>query len=458
MNDILEQLKQIRSLYKSVPTPDVQTSERYAWIIVKAIKQHAEELGGLTCRQLLADAMRMYGEGGATSAVLQRPSRLYSQILRAATVVAATFPEFRFMAFLNLWNPSQWLTAEDFEKTTAPRLNPQNPGAPAVQAYASLAERVTKTALQAMLLRPQDVPASFQLPLQHPLTGVGEWFGYHAVKPMIVTQVTMSEVRGRRMYFARLTSPAGEEVMADTHLLRPNALLANIAADGAAPARHYVNVGQVYDVLLRDRQRKNDNDNHDDNADDCHAASRPPYRLADAVLSQRQVADAFDVVEGYVDKVDAARGHIHVYDGFSRHFVSSGQRFVRAKEGHLVAFVPIIPQGNKFKSAIIVSSQPTIAFPHREISVKYIDEAKGYCSWELTDKTNPVIEKLSPLQLAAGETAEPHTQGYARLDDLRAALSSLPGAPALAVGTILTPLIFLKRGKDGKKRPVLRFV
>lgn len=439
-NNILEQLRQIRSMYLSVENPDSQLAERYAWIITKGIKQHGAELGGLTCRQLLADAMKMYvGE----QPLLQRPSRLYSQLLRSAMVVAEKFPEFHFVNFLNHWNPSQWLMPEDYEKVTVEKFNPQNPNMPLVQSYLPLAERVTKASLQAMLMRPQEMPATFQLPLQ----GAEGWYGYHPVMQMVVTQVTMSEVRGRRMYFARLASASGEEVMAGTHLLRPNPLLAGNSAGNSvgngAPARHYVNIGQVYNVLLRDRQK-------DENADNAQSS----LRLVDAMLSESTLPEIFDVVEGYVEKIDSAHNHIHIYDCWSRHFVCAYQRFVNAREGEMVTFVPIVPLHSKFKSAIIVPQSqlkaPASAFLRREIKVTRIDEEKGYCMWELVDKSNPVSEQLSPLQLSEGLTSEEHTTGFARLDEVRSLCSSL------AVGTLLTALIYLRRGKDGKKRPVLR--
>lgn len=443
MSDILQQLKELRSLFISAETTDRQIAERYAWIIVKAIKQHASELGSLACRQLLAEAMKMFvGE----QPLLQRPSRLYSQFLRSAMLVAEKFPEFHFVNFLNHWNPSQFLMPEDYEKVTVEKFNPMNPNSPNVQTYLSLTERITKTALQAQLLRPDELPTTFQLPVARG----GEWYGYHPVTQMVVTQVSMSEVRGRRMYFARLSSASGEEVMAESHLLRPNPFVAD--GNGGAPARHYVNVGQMYNVLLRDRQ-------NGDGADERQS----PYRLVDAVLSAMTLPEAFDVVEGYVERVDSSHNHVHIYDSWSRHFVLSYQRFVNVREGEMVAFVPVVPLRSKFKSAILVPPAQLVnrdtgerlavtPFPRREVKVTRIDEEKGYCMWELLDKSQPITEQLSPLQLSEGLTSETCTTGFARLDELRTL------CPSFAVGTTLTALIYLRRGKDGKKRPVLRKV
>lgn len=417
--NILTQLQELRTLYAEAMPTDHKVIEQYAWIICKSINRHAEELGALACRQLLADLMRM---------PLPRPSMLYSSVLWAATKVASLYTDFHFVPFLNMWNPTMNLRPEDFER----RKSTDNEGEGThpqqmqeVRTFPSLAERMVRCCMEAQLIRPEE---------KHNFT-LNDWYGFHSIEPMVVTKVSQSEVKGRKMYFAQLTSQTGIEVITEAHTLRTNPLTLQ-------EGRHYANVGQLYNVLLRDKQDGSD------------------VRVIDAVLSAQPLTAVFPVQTGYVEHIDHEHGHVHIFDNLSRHFVSSGQRFLKVSERQFVSFVPIVPLKSKFKSAIVVPpivpvGTPTTAvqdvllqtFPPREIRITFINKEKQYVAWELVDASQPITEQLSALQLSQGETSPSFDKGYINLPDAQNIF------PNLAVGQTLKAIIYLRRGKDKAKRP-----
>ena len=393
--DILSKLNELRTLFAEAAPTDARVQEQYAWLICKGINRHAQELGALLCRQLLADAMRL---------PLSKPSLLYSSLLWSATKVANTFTEFHYVPFLNLWKPDQNLRPEDFQQGKS------EDG----KTFPSLSERMVRTMLTAQLMRPEEQPAF----------ALEQTFGFHQIKDMVVTKVSQSEVKGRKMFFVQLTDAEGQVVMAEAHALRPNPLM-------PSERKHYVNVGQLYRVLLRDKQ----------DGTEC--------RLVDAVLSAQPLHEVFPVETGYVEHLDAEHGHIHVYDAHSRHFVSSGQRFVKASVGQFVRFIPIVPRQSAFKSAIILGTATMEDFPMREIRIVQVNPEKQYYLWELTDVSQPITETLSPLQLEKGETSPSFTKGFINMDEAHRWVGGL------AQGQLLRAVVFLKRGRDKQKRPVV---
>jgi len=396
---VLTQLKNIRALYADAAPTDKKRVEEYAWIVCKGINKCAEELGGLMCRQLLADIMHM---------PIERPSVLYSSILWSATKVATLFPEFHFVPFLNIWGANDNLRTEDFEQKK------DKDG----KVFPSLAERMVKTVLLAEMIRPDEQPTQ-EINVQA--------FGYHPVAEMVVTKLIQAEVKGRKMWFANLISAEGMETSVEMHSLRRSPLI-------QSTERHYVNVGQLYNVVLKDK------------------ANSEEVRVVDAVLSQRSLVDAFPSCVGYVENYDSQNEHIHIYDGHSRHFVSSGQRFIKAEKGQLVTFVPIIPQKNLFKTAIIVKSQQSQdemlnGFPLRDVRITNANSEKGYYSWQLLDEKSPITEILSPLQIAKGELSPSFTNGFVNMDVAKKYI------PNINVGDVVKAIVFLRRGKDKQKRP-----
>ncbi|MDO4191333.1 MAG: hypothetical protein Q4D14_06590 [Bacteroidales bacterium] len=399
-NTLLEQFEALHELYKEANPTELKDIEQYAKIICLVLTQNTEELGALKCRQLLAEAMKLD---------LKRPSYHYSSILWAACKVASTFTEFHFVPFLNLWNPTDNLRQEDYKQSK------DKEG----KLYPSLAERMTKLCRQAQLIRPEE-KTTFTL---------SKTFGYTSICPMLVTKVTTAEKNHRKLHFVRLSLSNGVEVEAEAHALRANPL-------EPSDKRHYVNVGQVYNVLLREKSEPKS------------------YRLVDAVLSKQHITEVFTCQVGYVEHIDKEHGHIHIYDGFSRHFVSEGQKFIRCAEGDFVSFIPVVPRESRFKKAIIVTTTQTQhtlyeQFPPREVIITYVNEEKNFCRWELTNPDKPVVEQLSPLQVAEGETPTPFTAGFIDIDKLQS--WSVP----VVKGQKFECIIFLKRNKEKHKFPML---
>lgn len=397
--NLMCQLSQLQAQYAGQLPPDQRAVEQYAWVICKALNRHTDELGALSCRQWLSELMRM---------PLPRPSALYSSVLWAAVKVAKTFTDFHFVPFLNLWDPSLNLRPEDYQQGRS------DDG----KVFPSLAERMTRCCLTAQLVRPSELP-QFSLP---------QTFGFRPVQPMIVTRVNQAESNGRKLFFVHLIGLDGTEVQAEAHALRANPLTAS------PDRRHYVNPCQLYNVLLRDHPTGNE------------------LRLQDAVLSDRPISDVFPVETGFVGHVDVEHGHIHVFDHQSRHFVSSGQRFVQAGVKQFVRFIPIVPNNSTFKTALIVPhnmSQAELAesFGPRQIRITQVNTERNYCRWELIDPSQPVSEQLSSLQLSNGEVSPSFTSGFINLDAAREM------CPTLEAGQEVRAIMFLRRGSDHQKRP-----
>lgn len=398
--DLIKQIRELSILFKETKPTDPKTIEQYVLLICKGIYMHAEQIGATTCRQLLADAMKM---------PIRKPSYCYSSLLWAATKMAQVFTEFHFVPFLNLWNPTN-LREEDRQTKR------MQDG----KLFPSLEERMVRFYFLAHLLRPEEQP-TFDLERR---------FGFHDIKVMLVTRVKQADVKGRKMYFVKLMASDGTEAETELHTLRTNPL-------ATSTKKNYVNVGQIYDVILKDKEKGDG------------------VRVVDAFLSRTCLTDIFQTESGYVEHIDVEHSHIHIYDGYSRHFVSSGQKFINAQKGTFVSFVPVIPAQSKFKSAIIVTSnvsqlQLADEFPLREIWLTHIEESKGYAVWELTDKDSPVTEHLSQLQISLNETSPSCTSGTMGLDMAKEIFKTL------APGTTAKAVVFLKRGKDGQKRPTIR--
>ena len=106
--------------------------------------------------------------------------------------------------------------------------------------------------------------------------------------------------------------------------------------------------------------------------------------IIEIAASEKNVADLFPAITGYVSYIDEAHGHYHVFDGQSRHFVAEKPK-TKINTGDFVCFSPIIPKENKFKSAIINKTMSLTegmnSFRSRHAKVTYADEEKGYAAW-----------------------------------------------------------------------------
>lgn len=446
---MIQQLSDLRALFAEANPKDAKLVNDYAWLIVKGLNCQTAQLGSVMCRQLLADYLRLPTE---------RPSRLHSAVLSAALRVYAAFPEFRFAAFLRMWNTKNLLPEDMLPHTKDGKV------------YRALAERVARNYVRSFMFYPKDRLPEDQLGV---LRHIIDNCGLLAPQKMIVVNVTVAEVRGRKMRFVQLASPTGVEVSCESHALHASLLsvLPAPSADGvpeAAP-RHYVNVGQLYDVMLTKTKTP-----------PAPGARYKPFTVAEGYLSSTPVTEVFPVVTGYVAGIDRTRNKLHVYDGLSRHFVATVGRFSQEKVGDFVRFVPIVPTENTFKSAIILDAASSLAtadssvaghpiavsdpaslqaalaatFPPKQIRVTNVNQQKGYLSWEILDPVDAIVESLSPLQLKQGAVSPSFIRGFISFakpanapDD-----SEFPSIP-YQVGDVLSAIIFLHRGKDGQKRP-----
>lgn len=432
---IQSHLKRLHELYCDALLDDPKAMRNYVWTVAKQLFLHAKVVDSLLCRQLLADCMKLQ---------VERPSRLYSSLLLGAIKVARTYPEFRFTAFLNMWG-IEHLRPEDYQHDVA------KDG----MTFPSLAERTAKTLGNSLLLYPVmtssgPAPSAAEASPSRPILGAGGFepflaqFGFR-VLPMLVTRIKQAVGKdGRKYRFVTLTSPDGLEVESISNNLQPSPL--HPLPEGK---HHYINIGQLYNCLLRVKQ----------------ADSSQSYSLQSAVLSDAQAMGLFPTEVGYIEAIDPKSGLMHIYDRFSRHFVAHVLRFSREKVGDFVSFIPLVPQSSKFKTAVILGSVPTPeASPAglvRAIRITAINSEKHYAAWELIDNSHPITEMLSPLQLSLGETSPAFTTGYFSLPQEAGAStpntspSAVPAdAPSsLCSGQILRALVYLKRGKDRMKRP-----
>ncbi|NPD81459.1 hypothetical protein HPS57_05675 [Prevotella sp. PINT] len=138
---------------------------------------------------------------------------------------------------------------------------------------------------------------------------------------------------------------------------------------------------------------------------------------------------------GYVDRYDAKHKHYHIFDPLSRHFVAIDPP-TPPTVGSYVRFAPVIPEKGNFKTAVALSPENhhngRRAFGIMKARVKYINLEKEYFAYELLSPISPTPE---------GEITK---EGYANL--------SLAGSAQLTENQEIHIILFLKRGKDGKKR------
>lgn len=443
INALLTELEALRQMFHEIDSPDVPTKEKYGWLIVKSLNAlcaapaqvakspaqgvQSPKMGvqsSSQARLYLAEYMHLG---------LPCPSRLHSAILGAACKVARQYADFHFALFLKMWD-THHLRDVDF----APSRSDDG------KTYPSLAERVVKNYIHSLLLRPDETIPEEQLAILRP---TALQMRYYAPRTMLVTRITEGTSganaprgAGRTVRFAHLIDAKGNEISCEIHALQPNPLVPVTDAQGN-PARHYVNVGQLYDVLLREKQHLKDD-----------APNEKRVRIEAAYLCLRPFGEAYPQSVGYVESYDAQHGHYHVFDGASRHFVaeaaterlgSYGRPTVKA--GDYVVFAPIIPNtkgrgGKVFKTAHILRTcspgEGPEAFGMREAKVVYVDREKGYYRWELTDSTRPIVEE--------GTTEPTFTSGFVNLS---------PDVEPPTPGTLLRLVVYLRRGKDKQKRP-----
>lgn len=426
--NLFHQLQQLRELFAEAAPTDPKVINNYAWIIVKAINSELHRLGSVESRRLLAEYLRLPAE---------RPSQVHSAILSVAISVAKVYPEFHFASFVRMWDLHN-LRPEDCKPVYS------RDG----KSFPALSEKTARALGKSLIIYPEDSPSLEQTPsgIEPLLRNYG--LSVHA---MLVTRIKdAAHKEGRKFRFVNLVSPEGIEVETLANVLVPSPL--HPLSEGK---RHYVNIGQLYNVVLRTKNGSQEMEEQGSSASKMHVIE---YSVSAASLASQSPTSVFPTVVGYIESIDTEHGHMHIYDCDSRHFVASVQRFSRERVGDFVRFIPVIPQTSKFKTAIIVTSIPStsedVAMILREIRITSIDREKGYASWELADKEHPIIERLSPIQLSQGETSPSFTNGYLSLNaDGSPQVSCNFSAKSLTRGQSFRALVYLKRGKDRQKRP-----
>lgn len=464
---IVSQLATARKLFAEVSTDDSKVISDYGWTFVKALLQNLSDIDSVTARQLLADCIKL---------PMERPSKFHSALLAAAVKVAHTYPEFHFATFLKMWGIENLRPEDKEEQRSADG-----------KVFLSLEERTARILAYSLMLHPEDR----QL-LEANAKGFDTFISSFGLSmlPMLVTRLKQATGKdGHRYTFVTLTSPEGIEIECISHSLKVSPL--HPLPEGK---RHYVNIGQLYDVVLYNKASISAVTSSGSKAtvpevspsgssatvpDASASGSSPSYALLSSCLSTQRLADVFPTEIGYIEHIDTERSQMHIYDCHSRHFVAHVQRFSREKEGDFVRFIPIIPQASKFKTAILLATVPSsseeVKNILREIRITTINKDKGYAAWELVNKDEPITELLSPLQLSQGETSPSFTTGFLNLPTSPQASALTKGAitdasPSCAVATVPEvsasgfpipfrkgwegpALIFLKRGKDKQKRP-----
>lgn len=422
----LEQLQNLRKLFREAAPTDSKTINNYAWIIAKALLKEFHQLGSTECRTLLAEYLKLPTE---------RPSRLHSTILYAAIKVAYTYPDFRFPTFFNMWGVEN-IRPEDYER------QPPQGGI----LYPSIAELTARTFGNYYLLHTEEYDENKALSI---FNSIGS--DTYRIIPMLVTRIKEVVGKdGRKFTFVTLTSPKGLEIETISHNLKPSPL--HPLPEGK---HHRVNIAQLYNCLLRTKAPIATTTDPDASSSGSTLLGSSPSgsspsasTLSVAHLSFHPLSKLFPTSIGYIESIDVEHSHMHIYDQYSRHFVAHVQRFSREKAGNFLRFIPITPQTSKFKTAIIITTlsetSPEVTSILRDIRIDIINKEKGYASWELIDKDNPITEQLSPLQLSQGEESPSFTSGFIPL-------TAIPAE--LPVGSVLKALIYLKRGKDRQKRP-----
>jgi len=391
--------------------------ETRGWEIVKLLNEGLQNNSdssrqdkgqALVARQLLAEYFKLG---------CRKPSRLHSAILGCAVKMAVAYPDFHFVPFLEIWG-FEHLRSEDSEART------DDSG----RRFPSLVERMTKAYAYSLLYHPNEqLDAAYEQMMKSVLSQKGfvvaEREGHlQLTTPLLATHTFQTEVRGRKMTFVSLLTPDGNELSVEVHTITAHCRL-----------RYDDIPNRLFDVLLR-------------------TSEGGKMRVEAAVLSTSAISQCFETTIGYVEHIDTAHKHIHVYDKESRHLVSKFVTSTPLKEGQYVEFVPLIPRESNFKEAIITrvlsAEEGPVAFGYRDAVVTYSDAVKGYCAWELLPDAGGIVHGI--VETGAKVQQEPATKGYINQSLCEKLMLPLPEKNAR-----VHVITFLKRGKDGKKHLVV---
>jgi len=234
----------------------------------------------------------------------------------------------------------------------------------------------------------------------------------------VATHVFTSDVRNRKMTFVQFLLPDGDEVVTEVHTVTAYSKM-----------RYEEIMGRQFLLILRNSENGK-------------------IRIEAAKLQEGGWKD-FPLRVGYVEHIDSNHKHIHVYDNESRHFVSKYQE-TNITVGQYVEFLPVIPKVGNFKTAMItrVVENGQEAFGYRDAVVTFSSEEQGYCSWELLPDADGAVHAI--VETGTKDVQEPATKGYINKQLLYTKQLPLPKK-----GDKVRIITFLKRGKDGKKKPLV---
>ena len=402
----------LRKQYADVQPVSLDVRQDYGWTLFRLLCSAIKDMKSVECRKILAEYVQNVLHDGTARLPISPDKRvgispkLHSAMLNGATKMAVVFPDFHFVPFLKLWDIAN-LQREDYE----PFVDESG------KRFPSLVQKLTKALAYSMLLHPAETPDGIPIPTAPDAPA-------YAVCKMMVTKLTTSEVKGRKMTFAHLINTAGASLSCEVHALTAFRRL-----------RYGEMRGMLFDVLLR-------------KTDKVHVEAGIP--------SSSSVDEVFKPSVGYVEHIDVQHDHIHIYDNSSRHLVAVASQ-LRPQVGQYVVFTPVIPNNSKFKEAIIrrvfTREAGMAAFGMRRATITYADSVKGFCAWELLPEddgiVHPIVETVGTLDDPRIDTSVENTSsGYLSQQLLQSKGNTIP-----AVGTTVGIIAFLKRGKDGTKRP-----
>lgn len=358
-----------QQLLASLNDVAVQPKDK-AWDICRYMQAHVgtAELDSENARTLLLCYMQL---------PLQHPSLVHSLMLGVAVKMSESYADFRFVQFLNLWHVSN-LRTEDKQ----PQAGKDG------RTYSSLLEKVTKAYIRYKMTHPEEhLDDAFRALINAEAMRLG----YKPAMHMIAVKMFETQREGRKLRSVKLVSAKGDELLADWH---------------AFNAKPFEIVGRMY--LCVPRQGKTG-----------------ALRAEHIVPSQQAMSSVFPVAVGYVDRYDAEHQHYHIYDVQSRHFVAE-RPALRLQVGNYVLFCPVIPQVDKFKSAIVQQVMDKYKgreqFGARSAVVQFVNTEKNYLKYRTEDGD----EGFCSLQVCPKDVKQ---------------------------GDNLRLILFLKRGKDLEKRP-----
>ena len=308
---------------------------------------------------------------------IERPSLINSLMLGVALRVSHAYRDFNLPRFLDIWDYSVMLRPEDC------MVMPSKDGKP----YLTLKDKVDR-ALK-----------SYRL---HHSTAIGSKEDIHT---MIAVKVYEKVRDGDNCSSVKLIDSQGMELFADSQRFPlPTAEIQ----------------GRLFDVLV-------------------HKAKSGTQYVSEIVVSEKTVETVFEKAVGYVDRIDERHGHFHIYDTLSRHFVAENP-IIRPDVGGFVRFCPIIADGDKFKSAIIVGT---------------LDVDEGYSTFGMVEAEVVAIDHTYRKFRYAVTSLIPTSDGGVIAKDGVASLDALDARQplsALKVGCKVRLILFLKRGRDRVKR------